>query len=340
VILGNVLSAGVGQAPARQAALKGGLADTVSAFTVNKVCGSGLKALQLAAQAIATGDAQIVVAGGMESMSRTPFLTPRGQDQSRDPAPTDSMLSEGLQCALSGRSMGQIADGLATSDRLSRGELDEYALMSHQRAIAAQDRGDFAAEIVPVAIPNGETVRMDEGPRRDTSLERLGKLRPVFGDHGVVTAGNASMISDGAAAVIVASQRAAKDAGMRPLARVLAFATAGGPPTDLFVAPVAAIRMAVQKAGLSLDDIDLFEINEAFAAQMLACLRRLELSMDRVNVNGGAIAVGHPLGASGARVVVTLLHALQRRGGRYGVAALCLGGGNAIAAVFERITAD
>ena len=232
--------------------------------------------------------------------------------------------------------MGQIADALAASDHISRAEQDAYALMSHQRAVAAQDRGDFAAEIIPVAV-DGRSVTTDEGPRRDTSLERLGKLRTVFSENGSVTAGNASRVSDGAAALVVASSSAAEALGARPLARVLAFATTGGPPNDLFIAPAAAIRKAVKKAGLSLSDIDLFEINEAFAVQVLACLRRLELSTDRVNVNGGAVAIGHPLGASGARVAVTLLHAMQQRGVRYGVAALCLGGGNAIAAVFERM---
>ncbi|MBL8850058.1 MAG: thiolase family protein, partial [Planctomycetaceae bacterium] len=221
-------------------------------------------------------------------------------------------------------------------DRISRAEQDAFALMSHQRAVAAQDRGDFNAEIIPVSV-GGRSVTADEGPRRDTSLERLGKLRTVFNETGSVTAGNASMVSDGAAALLVASSTAAASAGVRPLARVLAFATVGGPPADLFIAPAAAVRKAVKKAGLALSDIDLFEINEAFAVQVLACLRRLELTADRVNVNGGAIAIGHPLGASGARVAVTLLYAMQQHQARYGVAALCLGGGNAIAAVFERL---
>ena len=337
VILGNVLSAGVGQAPARQAALKAGLPDSVAALTINKVCGSGLKAVQLAVHAIAAGDASVVVAGGMESMSRAPYLVSRDQLEASQQVPVDSMLHEGLHCALSDRSMGQIADALAVSDGFSRRELDEYALESHRRAVAAQDRGDFDDEIVPVTPGDGSVVRQDEGPRRDTSLDRLAKLRPVFDEHGRVTAGNASMISDGAAALIVTTADSAAAMGTQPIACIRSFVTVGGPPEDLFVAPAAAVRAAVRKAGLNLSDIDLFEINEAFAVQMLACLRRLELSTERVNVNGGAIAIGHPLGASGARVAVTLLHAMHQRKARIGVAALCLGGGNAIAAVLERI---
>lgn len=337
VILGNVLSAGVGQAPARQAALGAGLPDTVAALTINKVCGSGLKAVQLAAHAVATGDANLVVAGGMESMSRAPYLVARDQLEARPQAAVDAMLNDGLHCALSGQSVGQIADALAASDGFSRADLDEYALQSHQRALAAQDRSDFAGQIVPVAPPDGRAIDQDEGPRRDTSLQRLAKLRPAFDEQGTVTAGNASMISDGGAALVVASAESARAIGATPLARIRSFVTVGGPPADLFVAPAAAVREAVRKAGLSLSEIDLFEINEAFAVQMLACLRRLELNTERVNVNGGAIAIGHPLGASGARVAVTLLHAMQHRQARYGLAALCLGGGNAIAAVFERV---
>jgi acetyl-CoA C-acetyltransferase len=337
VIFGNVLSAGVGQAPARQAALRGGLPDTVAALTVNKVCGSGLKAVQLAAQAVATGDAEIVIAGGMESMSRAPYLVAREQRDDGGRVFVDSMLHEGLQCALSGRSMGQIAETLAAADGFTRSELDDYALESHRRAVAAQDRGEFNDELAAVVLGDGRIVNQDEGPRRDTSLERLSQLRPVFDEGGRVTAGNASMISDGAAALVVTSARRAAADGVRPLAKVRSFVTVGGPPTDLFVAPAAAVRAAVRKAGLALSDVDLFEINEAFAVQMLACLRRLELSPDRVNVRGGAIALGHPLGASGARVAVTLLHALRQRDARIGVAALCLGGGNAIAGVFERV---
>ena len=270
-------------------------------------------------------------------MSRAPYLVARDQLEAGPQAAVDAMLNDGLHCALSGQSVGQIAEALAASDGFSRAELDEFALQSHQRALAAQDRGDFAGQIVPVAPPDGRAIDQDEGPRRDTSLQRLAKLQPAFDEQGTVTAGNASMISDGGAALVVASAESARAIGATPLARIRSFVTVGGPPADLFVAPAAAVREAVRKAGLSLSEIDLFEINEAFAVQMLACLRRLELNTDRVNVNGGAIAIGHPLGASGARVAVTLLYAMQHRQARYGLAALCLGGGNAIAAVFERV---
>lgn len=338
VIMGNVLSAGVGQAPARQAALKAGLPDKVSALTINKVCGSGLQAVMLASQAIRAGDAQLIVAGGMESMSRAPLLISRDAAHESDQQRTDSMLADGLQCAISGLSMGVIAENLARADGITREQQDAYALLSHQRATASADGGAFAAEIVsispnttPVTVP----IRSDEGPRRETSLEKLGTLRAVFAEDGTVTAGNSSMISDGAAALVVASDALARERGISPVARILVSATAGGPPEDLFIAPVDAVRMAVDRAGLNLDDIGLFEINEAFAVQTLACLARLDLPPDRVNVHGGAIALGHPIGASGARVAVTLLHAMRERNVRYGVAALCLGGGNAVATVFE-----
>jgi acetyl-CoA C-acetyltransferase len=337
VIMGNVLSAGVGQAPARQAALNAGLAPSVSALTINKVCGSGLQAVMLAAQAIRAGDAQLVVAGGMESMSRAPFLVARDQVESADRAASDSMLVDGLQCAMSGLSMGMIAEQLARADGWTRAQQDGYALSSHRKAVAATAAGMFRDELVPVPAGAVDPVMADEGPRADTSLEKLGSLRPVFAHSGTVTAGNASMISDGAAALTVASSAFARDQGLAPLARILASATAGLPPEDLFIAPADAVRIAVRRAGLDLSDIDLFEINEAFAVQMLACLRRLELPEERVNVRGGAIALGHPIGASGARVAVTLLHAMRQQRARYGVAALCLGGGNAVAAVFENL---
>ena len=336
VIMGNVLSAGIGQAPARQAALKAGLPDRVSALTINKVCGSGLQAVMLASQAIRAGDAQLVVAGGMESMSRAPLLVPRDGADDVEPVRTDSMLADGLQCAMSGLSMGEIAERLARSDGITRAQQDAYAAESHRRAIAATAAGRFEPEIAGVKIlsPRSDTITFDEGPRKDTSLEKLASLRPVFREDGTVTAGNASMISDGAAALVVASADFAREL-RQPLARIIASATAGGPPEDLFIAPVEAVRMAVDRAGLSLGDIGLFEINEAFAAQMLACLARLDIAADCVNVHGGSIALGHPIGASGARVAVTLLHAMRQRDVRYGVAALCLGGGNAVATVFE-----
>ena len=338
VILGNVLSAGVGQAPARQAALRAGLPPTVAALTVNKVCGSGLKAIMLAAQAIRAGDASVVVAGGIESMSLAPYLLDRTGPVLGDRPLIDSLQHDGLTCPFSDRSMGQIAESLAASENLSRLAQDGYADESHRRATAAIERGDFAPEIVPVTVPQrgGERiVDRDEGPRADTTSERLAQLRPIFAAGGTVTAGNASMMSDGAAAVVVCSRSFQQTHGLRPIARMVSYVTAGTPPGDVFVAPVPAIRRVLAQAALPIDEVDLFEINEAFAVQMLACLRQLGLAGEKVNVHGGAIALGHPLGASGARVVVTLLHALQQRRERWGVAALCLGGGNAVAALFE-----
>lgn len=339
VMLGNVLSAGVGQAPARQAALQAGLPPTVAALTINKVCGSGLKAIMLAAQAIRAGDAQVIVAGGMESMSHAPWMLARSGPKLGDRALADAMLHDGLTCAFSQRSMGEIAEQLASADGIPRAAQDQYAAESHRRALTAQFTGAFAAEIVPVTIHTRgqqQTIDRDEGPRAESTLEKLGSLAPAFGG-GCITAGNASMISDGAAAVVVSSAEHAEAVGLRPLARIISTATSGTAPEDLFIAPVSALRAALAKAKLAPNDIDLFEINEAFAAQMLACLSRLELSPAKVNIHGGAIALGHPIGASGARVVVTLLHALAQQNKRYGAAALCLGGGNAVAAVFERL---
>lgn len=341
VILGNVLTAGGGQAPARQAALRGGLPATVAALTVNKVCGSALKAVMLAAQAVRCGDAEFIVAGGMESMSRAGWVLPRDAPALGDRALIDSMMYDGLTCAFSQRSMGDIAEQLAAATGISREDQDRFALESQLRAVAAIQAAAFAAEIVPVSIPRGSgesNFTQDEGPRSDTDLARLTKLPAVFRKDGTVTAGNASMISDGAAALVVGSEAALARTSQRPLARIVAAATSGTEPEDLFVAPVEAIRQVVAKAGKSLDDVDLFEINEAFAVQMLACVRQLDIPLDRVNVHGGAIALGHPIGASGARVLVTLLHALELRDARFGVAALCLGGGNAVAMLVERET--
>jgi acetyl-CoA C-acetyltransferase len=339
VILGNVLSAGVGQAPARQAALAAGLPPTVAALTINKVCGSGLKAIMLAAQAMRAGDAQVVVAGGMESMSHAPWLLARTSPKLGDRTLVDAMLHDGLTCAFSQKAMGEIAEQLSKADGITREAQDAYAAESHRRALAAQATGVLADEIVPIAVSargQQQTIDRDEGPRAESTPEKLASLAPAFGG-GCITAGNASMISDGAAAVVVSSAEHAKAAGLQPLARIVTTATSGTAPEDLFIAPVSALRAAVDKAKLTLDDIDLLEINEAFAAQMLACLARLELSPEKVNIHGGAIALGHPIGASGARVVVTLLHALKQQNKRYGAAALCLGGGNAVAAVFERL---
>jgi acetyl-CoA C-acetyltransferase len=337
VILGNVLTAGTGQAPARQAALRGGLPSSVAALTVNKVCGSGLKAVMLAAQAVCCGDAEFVVAGGMESMSQAGWVLPRETPALGNRTLVDSMLHDGLTCAFSDRSMGDIAEQLAEQAGISRDEQDRYALESQRRAVEALDTGAFTAEIIPVDRGSSKSVfTQDEGPRRDTDAERLANLSPVFRKNGTVTAGNSSMISDGAAALVVGSESVMTRTGQRPLARIVASVTCGTEPDNLFIAPVEAIRRVVAKAGRSLGDIDLFELNEAFAVQMLACIRQLDLPPDRVNVHGGAIALGHPIGASGARVLVTLLHALEARNGRFGVAALCLGGGNAVAMLVER----
>jgi acetyl-CoA C-acetyltransferase len=340
VIMGNVLSAGVGQAPARQAALGAGLPSEVAALTINKVCGSGLKAVMLAAQAIRAGDAELLVAGGMESMSRAPFLQHREGPPLGDRVLIDALMHDGLVCARSARTMGQIADELAKREAISRREQDDFALASHRRATRAAREGAFSSEIVAVKVSGRKgpvIVSEDEGPQSDTSAERLAGLSPAFNSGGSVTAGNASMVSDGGAAVVVASPEAAERIGRKPLGRIVAWATSGTDPEDLFIAPVLAIRKVLDRAGLALDQIDLFEINEAFAVQMLACLRRLDLPPERVNVNGGAVALGHPIGASGARVLVTLLHALGRSEGRFGLASLCLGGGNAVALIVERI---
>jgi acetyl-CoA C-acetyltransferase len=341
VIMGNVLQAGVGQNPARQAALEAGLPDTVAAFTVNKVCGSGLKAVMLAAQAIRANDGQLIVAGGMESMSRAPYLLfgARAGWKFGDQKVVDSMLHDGLWCAFEDWHMGEAAEHIASKCGISRADQDRFSAQSHRRAVAASEQGAFAREIVPVTVgtgPKSKTVARDEGMRPETSVETLSRLKPAFREGGTVTAGNASLLSDGAAAVVVASGKAAERLGARPLARIIAYATSGIAPKDIFLAPVQAVRLVLEKAGLKASDIDLFELNEAFAAQMLACSGELKLDESRVNVSGGAIALGHPIGASGARVLVTLLYALEQRGLRRGLAALCLGGGNAVALVIER----
>ncbi|MBI1914189.1 MAG: acetyl-CoA C-acetyltransferase [Planctomycetes bacterium] len=341
VIVGNVLQAGLGQNPARQAALKAGLPDSIAAYTVNKVCGSGLKAVMLAAQAIRAGDAELVVAGGMENMSRAPYLLfgARTGWKFGDQKVADAMIHDGLWCAFEDWHMGEAAEHIACKCGVSRANQDRFALQSQQRAAAAWEHGDFAAEVVPVTVgsgPKAKTSSRDESIRPETTVEGLAKLKGVFREGGTVTAGNASTLSDGAAAVIVGTARAAERTGTRPLARVVAYATAGVAPKDIFIAPVLAVRKVLEKAGLSLKDIDLFELNEAFAAQMLACGKELGLDEGRVNVNGGAIALGHPIGASGTRVLVTLLHGLERRGLKRGLASLCLGGGNAVAMVIER----
>jgi acetyl-CoA C-acetyltransferase len=339
-IMGNVLAAGLGQAPARQAALLGGLPDTVAALTINKMCGSGLKAVMLADQVIRAGDAQVVVAGGMESMSRAPFLISgaRAGWKFGDQQVRDSMLLDGLWCAFEDVAMGAEADYIAESRGVSRADQDAFAVESHRRAVARA--GAALEEIVPVTIAGskGDTVvTRDEGPRPDTSLEGLAKLRPAFGKTGTVTAGNASQISDGAAAVVVVSEAVARDSRSPLKARIVATATSGVAPKDIFIAPVTAVEKVLAKAQMTLADIDLIELNEAFAAQCLACMRPLDADPAKTNVHGGAIALGHPIGASGARVLVTLLHSLAERGLKRGLASLCLGGGNAVAMIVERV---
>ncbi len=342
VIMGNVISAGIGQAPARQAALKAGLPPTVTALTVNKVCGSGLEAVTLAARAIKTGDAQAVVAGGMESMSNAPHLAHGSREGWKfgDTTFKDALLYDGLWCAFEDRAMGMHAEYTAEKFGLKREELDAYAVQSQQRAAAARETNKFDDEIVPVTIKarRGDTIiEADEGPRAETTLDDLSRLRPAFQSDGVVTAGNASMLSDGAAAVAVVSDDVANALSPARKFRIVASFTSGTEPRDLFIAPVAATKGVLEKAGLSLADIDYFEINEAFASQMLACQRELGIEDDRLNIHGGAISLGHPLGASGARVLVTLLSILDQQNAKFGLATLCLGGGNAVAMIVERV---
>jgi acetyl-CoA C-acetyltransferase len=353
VLMGQVLQAGVGQAPARQAALKAGLPETTSATTINRVCGSGLKAIMLAASEIRAGDAELVIAGGMESMNGAPYLLPGARFGLRlgNAQLIDSTVNDGLWCAIEGCHMGTHAERVAISERVSREDQDAFALASHQKAIAAIDAGRFDAELAPVTVRDAkgrETVVItDEGPRRDSTAEALARLRPAFalpdGDdrggatEGTVTAGNSPGITDGAAATIVASERAVERLGLQPLARIVGYAQAEVAPKWLFLAPVEGVRRLLDRIELPIEAFDLIEINEAFAAQTLADGRALGFDWDKVNVNGGAIALGHPIGASGARIVATLLHELDRRGGRYGLATLCLGGGGSVAMAVERV---
>ncbi len=353
VLMGQVLQAGAGQAPARQAALNAGLPDTTSATTINRVCGSGLKAIMLAASEIRAGDAETVIAGGMESMNGAPYLLPGARFGLRlgDATLVDSTVADGLWCSIEDCHMGTHAERVAIKDHVSREDQDALALASHQRAVAAMDAGRFDAELAPVTITDAKgretIVSEDENPRRDTSAEALGRLKPVFplpdgedrGDAttGTVTAGNAPGITDGAAATLVASERAVERLGLTPLARIIGYAQAEVAPKWLFLAPVEGVKRLLERIELPIEAFDLIEINEAFAAQTLADGRELGFDWDKVNVNGGAIALGHPIGASGARIVATLLHELRRRGGRYGLATLCLGGGGSVAAAFERV---
>ena len=341
VIMGMVIQGGAGQAPARQAAIHGGVPDTIPALTVNKVCGSGLKAVMLASQAIKAGDAQCVVAGGMESMSNAPHYLYglRGGVKYGDHKLVDGLQFDGLWCSFGDNVMGSYAEYTATKAKISRAEQDEFALSSHTKAVAAIERGAFKAEIVPVEVPGrkGPTVvDTDEGPRADTSLEALGKLRPVFQKDGTVTAGNAPGLNDGASALVVTSEAFAAAHGLTIVARITGYAAAGGPPKDLFFAPIGAVKALLAKTKADIDDYGLIEANEAFAVQALANGKGLGWEWDRVNVNGGAVALGHPIGASGARILTTLLYAMQDRDQSTGLATLCLGGGNAVALSVER----
>ena len=340
VLLGNVIQAGVGQAPARQAALRAGLPPTTSAMTLNKVCASSLQAVVDATRAIKLGEADVVVAGGMESMSRGPHLIQGARRGIRlgSGELVDATVHDGLWCAFEDQHMGNAAEAIAAKHRVSRADQDAYALESHRRAVAAQRAGCFDAEIVAVEAPAAKgTVRIeaDEMPRPDTSLERLAGLRPAFARDGTVTAGNAPGLSDGAAALVLASEAAVGRHGLHPIARVTGYASAGTEPAWLFEAPTVAVERVLDRTGLRIGDFDLLEVNEAFAAQVLANGRELGWDWERVNVHGGAIALGHPLGATGARILLTLLYALRERGGRRGMAALCHGGGGAVALAVE-----
>jgi acetyl-CoA C-acetyltransferase len=342
VIMGCVLQAGLGQNPARQAALHGGLPNTISAVTVNKVCGSGLQAVMQAAQAIRAGDADVIVAGGMESMSRAPYLLLNARTGFKygDQTATDAMIHDGLWCAFEGCHMGNSAEHIAKKCSVSREEQDRFSAQSQHRAAAAWTAGHFADEVFPVTVgsgPKAKTIDKDEGIRAETTAESLAKLKPAFPGGTSVTAGNASTLSDGAAAVVVASNRGLEKVGAKPLARVVAYATSGVAPKDIFIAPVSAVKMVLAKANMQLGEIDYFELNEAFAAQMLACNTDLKIDEAKMNVHGGAIALGHPIGASGTRVLVTLLNVLKQRNAKRGLASLCLGGGNAVAMIIERV---
>ena len=348
IIMGNVVQGGVGQAPARQAAIRAGIPATASALTINKVCGSGLKAVMLAAQAIRAGDARVIVAGGQESMSNAPFYVygMRNGVKLGDQQLVDGVIRDGLWCSFCDVHMGGHAEYTARKAKVTRDMQDEFAVASHRKAVAAQQSGRFEAEIVPVEIAGRKgavTVSQDEGPRKDTTAESLGKLRPAFGggdgkpDELTVTAGNASSLNDGGSALVVTSEEYARAHGLTILARVNAYATGAVEPQDLFFAPVTAVRNLMEKQGSSIGSYDLIEANEAFASQALADGQELGWDWDRVNVNGGAIALGHPIGASGARVLTTLLYAMRDRDAQTGLATLCLGGGDAVALSVERM---
>jgi acetyl-CoA C-acetyltransferase len=353
-IMGNVLSSGLGQAPARQAALRGGLGEHVAALTINKVCGSGLKAVMLAAQGIAVGDIEIAVAGGMESMSNAPYLLPGARDGFRmgNQSLLDSMLTDGLWCTFEQCHMGTAGEVVADRYSIGRDEQDAYAFESHRRATEATGAGRFTAEILPVVVPHrsagsgrdrpaggdvSRVVERDESIRPDTTIETLSALRPVFRTGGTVTAGNAPPVNDASSALVVMSVARAAQLGVTPMARIVGQATSGLAPKNLLLTPVDAVRRLSQKIGWPLDRVDLFELNEAFSVQAIAVLRDLGVDPQKVNVNGGAVALGHAIGASGARILTTLLYALEQRKLKRGIATLCLGGGNGVALAVERL---
>jgi acetyl-CoA C-acetyltransferase len=342
VIMGCVIQAGLGQNPARQAALHGGIPFGVSAVTVNKVCGSGLKSVMMAAQGVQLGDSEVVVAGGMESMSNAPYLLTKAREGYRmgNGVLVDSMIHDGLWCAFENYHMGNTGEVVAERYGVTRAEQDEYALNSHRKAAAAIKAGKFKDEILPIEIPQKKGAALifdtDESVREDTSMEALSKLRPAFKESGTVTAGNAPGVNDGASAVVVTSLGRARELGVEPLARIAAQATSGIEPELVMMAPVEAIRKVLRKAGWSLSEVDLIELNEAFAVQAVAIIRELGLDPEKVNVNGGAVALGHAIGQSGSRLLTTMLYEMKRRNARRGLAALCLGGGNAVAMAVER----
>jgi acetyl-CoA C-acetyltransferase len=341
-IMGNVVSAGSGQNPARQAALKGGLPDHVAALTINKVCGSGLKAVMLAHQAIATGDIDVAVAGGMESMSNCPYLLPRAREGLRmgHGEIVDSMINDGLWCAFEQCHMGNAGEVVAEHYHVGRAAQDAFAARSHQKAALATDSGWFKDEILPVSIPQRKgdplVVMRDEAIRPDTTVEALAALKPAFKTDGTVTAGNAPGVNDGASALVVMAAERARSLGVTPLARIVGQATSGLPPKFVLMTPVEAVRRLADKIGWNLADVDLFELNEAFSVQAVAVLNELGISEEKVNVHGGAVALGHAIGSSGARVLTTLLYAMKRRNAKRGIATLCLGGGNGVALAVER----
>lgn len=341
IIMGNVLQAGLGQNPARQSAIKAGIPESVSSMTINKVCGSGLKAIHLATQAILAGDAEIVVAGGMENMSQAPYILKNAREGFKmgDQKLVDTLTSDGLTCVFNDYHMGITAENLASKYSITREEQDQFSAWSQEKAVNAIESGRFKDEIVPVVIPQrkGDTIVFDtdEYPKKGTTAEKLAGLRPAFKKEGTVTAGNASGINDGAAAVVVMSKKKAEELGIQPIVVIKANASAGVDPSIMGIGPVPAVKKALEKASVSIEELDLIEANEAFAAQSLAVDRELHFDKDKLNVNGGAIALGHPIGASGARILVTLIHEMKRRNSQIGLATLCIGGGQGVATVVE-----